>query len=30
MSITDDLMWRYYELLSTRTLKELAGSAASR
>ncbi|WNG28317.1 tyrosine--tRNA ligase [Cystobacter fuscus] len=24
MSITDDLMWRYYELLSSRTLKELA------
>jgi tyrosyl-tRNA synthetase len=24
MSITDDLMWRYYELLSSRSLKELA------
>ncbi|EPX55502.1 Tyrosyl-tRNA synthetase [Cystobacter fuscus DSM 2262] len=24
MSITDDLMWRYYELLSARTLKEIA------
>ncbi len=24
MSITDDLMWRYYELLSSRTLKELS------
>ncbi|ATB26763.1 tyrosine--tRNA ligase [Melittangium boletus] len=24
MSITDDLMWRYYELLSSRTLPELA------
>ena len=24
MSITDDLMWRYYELLSSRTLKEIA------
>jgi tyrosyl-tRNA synthetase len=24
MSITDDLMWRYYELLSSRTLRELA------
>ncbi|HEX8825621.1 MAG TPA: tyrosine--tRNA ligase [Archangium sp.] len=23
MSISDDLMWRYYELLSSRTLKEL-------
>lgn len=23
MSITDDLMWRYYELLSSRTLKEI-------
>ncbi|HYO54698.1 tyrosine--tRNA ligase [Archangium sp.] len=23
MSITDDLMWRYYELLSSRSLKEL-------
>ncbi|WP_044197874.1 tyrosine--tRNA ligase [Hyalangium minutum] len=23
MSITDDLMWRYYELLSSRTLKEV-------
>ncbi|MCE9667247.1 tyrosine--tRNA ligase [Myxococcus stipitatus] len=24
MSITDDLMWRYYQLLSSKTLKELA------
>ena len=24
MSITDDLLWRYYELLSSRTLKELS------
>lgn len=24
MSITDDLMWRYYELLSSRSLKEIA------
>lgn len=23
MSVTDDLMWRYYELLSSKTLKEL-------
>lgn len=25
MSISDELMWRYYELLSTRTLDEIAG-----
>lgn len=25
MSISDDLMWRYYELLSSRTLEEISG-----
>ncbi|SEU33433.1 tyrosine--tRNA ligase [Stigmatella erecta] len=29
MSITDDLMWRYYELLSSRPLKELHALKAS-
>jgi tyrosyl-tRNA synthetase len=29
MSITDDLMWRYYELLSSKTLRELGEMKAA-
>lgn len=29
LSITDDLMWRYYELLSNKSLQEIAGLKAA-